>query len=591
MSFRRSSRARTTQPPPSAPQHTPSSNSSNSLPRADRSTRSHQKLPSPNTSSARRSDSLENQDLATSDTAAARRSRRNDVDIDDPVKANGEEEDIDDPEGEEVTRCICGYPEYPGLPPQSLRDNNSRSTAKSAVKVESGQNGPAANDEAFSDDIGNFFIQCDKCQVWQHGGCVGLVDEAQTPEEYFCEQCRPNLHRLARSSNGSKPRSSRYLPVVEASSPSSDSSDDTQKPGSKARLTAAASNTKRRATMNSREAAYDEEEVLKRVIEESKETSGSLGKRGRDEMDENKSGTKRQRVSSGSPSSTFSKQSRSPSRQPFEEPSGDVTKTNGGSRKARGAAAKSQQEKEMRNRLNEREKHRLEQANKRNARSERRRAEESPPPSPSHSPSKATTSSQPATISHRAHAPDTPSSHRVNASSHKKTGRPPAKRGRLGRNQYTRDLPINGDDSPMRDVSREGGKLSPSNGANGVSGMHTESGKPSRPKSHASKTSMNEMKKRVAAILEFINHMRPVEGASSDGSSSTPNGASNGSVGNRTNASANVLIKGVEASLSGHTMYKYNDEDFRAMNSQEMMHALSRQLAGWQALHGKYGEK
>lgn len=35
--------------------------------------------------------------------------------------------------------------------------------------------------------------------------------------------------------------------------------------------------------MNSRDAAYDEEEILKRVLEESKETSGSLGKRARED--------------------------------------------------------------------------------------------------------------------------------------------------------------------------------------------------------------------------------------------------------------------------------------------------------------------
>lgn len=37
--------------------------------------------------------------------------------------------------------------------------------------------------------------------------------------------------------------------------------------------------------MNSRDAAYDEDEMLRRAIEESRE-SGSLGKRTRDEPDE-----------------------------------------------------------------------------------------------------------------------------------------------------------------------------------------------------------------------------------------------------------------------------------------------------------------
>ena len=38
--------------------------------------------------------------------------------------------------------------------------------------------------------------------------------------------------------------------------------------------------------MNSRDAAYDEEEMMRRAIEESKMTSGSLGKRGREDSEE-----------------------------------------------------------------------------------------------------------------------------------------------------------------------------------------------------------------------------------------------------------------------------------------------------------------
>lgn len=84
-------------------------------------------------------------------------------------------------------------------------------------------------------------------------------------------------------------KSSLYRPVVEASTPHSTSSSsraDSRKPESKVRAGAAALSTKRRATMNSRDAAYDEEEILKRVIEESKEISGSLGKRAREDNDE-----------------------------------------------------------------------------------------------------------------------------------------------------------------------------------------------------------------------------------------------------------------------------------------------------------------
>ncbi|KAK5009802.1 hypothetical protein LTR28_013324, partial [Elasticomyces elasticus] len=36
---------------------------------------------------------------------------------------------------------------------------------------------------------GGFFIQCDSCSVWQHGGCVGIADESSAPDTYFCEIC------------------------------------------------------------------------------------------------------------------------------------------------------------------------------------------------------------------------------------------------------------------------------------------------------------------------------------------------------------------------------------------------------------------
>ncbi|GMM28089.1 Cti6 protein [Martiniozyma asiatica (nom. inval.)] len=40
-----------------------------------------------------------------------------------------------------------------------------------------------------------FFIQCDKCSVWQHGYCVDIYEE-NAPDKYWCESCRPWLHNL-----------------------------------------------------------------------------------------------------------------------------------------------------------------------------------------------------------------------------------------------------------------------------------------------------------------------------------------------------------------------------------------------------------
>lgn len=46
------------------------------------------------------------------------------------------------------------------------------------------------------DDSG-LYIQCEQCGVWQHGFCVGISDgEDSYLEKYWCEQCKPELHHL-----------------------------------------------------------------------------------------------------------------------------------------------------------------------------------------------------------------------------------------------------------------------------------------------------------------------------------------------------------------------------------------------------------
>lgn len=193
MSPRRSSRARTTGP---GPQHTNSSNST-SQNRTERSTRSHQKR---ETSSTQRSESRDGSTNGQGDSLAARRSKRGvDMDNDETIERPVGDDEEDEAEAEEVTRCICGFSEYPG-PPIISRDSVQR-TPKAGIKEENGVP-PQPTAEAPPDEAGNFFIQCDKCQVWQHGGCVGLTDEAMSPDEYFCEQCKPSLHKMMRGPNG-----------------------------------------------------------------------------------------------------------------------------------------------------------------------------------------------------------------------------------------------------------------------------------------------------------------------------------------------------------------------------------------------------
>jgi hypothetical protein len=140
--------------------------------------------------------------------------------------------------------------------------------------------------------------------------------------------------------------------------------------------------------MNSR-GAYDEDEMLRRAIEESREM-GTLGKRTRDESEEyacpqscstitdgltsHKGNLKRQRTGSNS-SGSGSIHSGSP------EPAADGAQKSGrqSSQKLKGAAARNNREKELRDQMKEQQAAiRAEAASKRNARSERRRVEGAP---------------------------------------------------------------------------------------------------------------------------------------------------------------------------------------------------------------------
>ena len=191
MSTRRS--ARTTQPPPSVTPHTNSSTSSVSSGRAERSTRSHHKLPSPRRSIPPRSQSLEDPDDPSKQQLRKTRSRQESINDDNTRGVeDDDDEELDEEEEEEVTRCICGNTDYPGLPV----------AASEAIKGNK-KDSPNAPPVDLPQDAGGLFIQCDTCKVWQHGGCVGILDESMNPDEYFCEQCRKDLHRIATAVNGS----------------------------------------------------------------------------------------------------------------------------------------------------------------------------------------------------------------------------------------------------------------------------------------------------------------------------------------------------------------------------------------------------
>jgi hypothetical protein len=127
MSPRRSSRARSSHLPPTTGGHTNSASSSTSN-KPDRNTRSilngHFRTVSPGTAPTARSDSIDDADSVVrgvnSIDLPPRRSRRgNDSDITKEkdnklVRVGGDEAEDDEAIEEDVTRCICSQPEYPG---------------------------------------------------------------------------------------------------------------------------------------------------------------------------------------------------------------------------------------------------------------------------------------------------------------------------------------------------------------------------------------------------------------------------------------------------------------------------------------------
>ncbi|KAJ5317488.1 hypothetical protein PENANT_c036G05761 [Penicillium antarcticum] len=642
MTPRRSSRARTSQPSPALIQQTNSSSSSSST--RERSTRSNHKNASPHESNGHGSQSTDDAESGSKDLPHTRQRQRA-HDDEDEVPGEEDEDDLDDEE-EEVTRCLCGQQDYPGLPP-SRREALGRGTIKlESVPI------PSDPSDIMAEEIGSMFIQCDLCKVWQHGGCVGIMDEATSPDEYFCEECRKDLHKIKGESNGS--RSSTYLPVapvssptpppppppppapapsaapapapvqaptpapVQASSPapsSRASSRETSRRSKdpKSRNSEGASNPKRRSTMNSRDAAYDEEELIRRAIEESKEDSKSnpdetitrRTKRSRSDSVTNREGSKRPRTASPSPTAASKHTASHP-------PSDDEQKQKSainGTRRQR-ATSRGQLDKEPTKDTDEGEAEAAEAANRRKERPNRRKGEES-----EHEPG-SPTKTAPVEPEATQASPNTPTPQEPTPArpSTRKSGRPPARRGRVGRNQYTKDRDTNGNgvdqgymaNSPRRGQSHEIGGDSPRVGYAGMNGTHLnggESGRPSKPRHmHPQRTTMNEMKRRVAAILEFISRMQ-VEMAVASEHSSTPTSNGDRAQGLLLKSMVDQIDSAMPSGRSdggesapattdgGYGDTSTHDKDFKELSSVEMMDVLTRHLLKWQREYGKFGER
>ncbi|KAI9802603.1 MAG: hypothetical protein M1833_001677 [Piccolia ochrophora] len=617
MSPRRSSRARTTQPP--GTQHTSSASSSTSSSRGDRNTRLNHKASTPQKSVTPGSitpPEVEGSAPAMASEPPQTRRRKRE-------KGEGDEEDDelapivnetnmavkdDEEDEEEITRCVCGQLEYPGPPTILVRDQ------KSALKEEGDPESSLITSDVPPDESGGLFIQCDDCKVWQHGGCVGIMEETMSPEEYFCEQCRRDLHKISTAPNGQ--RYSRYLPVLGPLSPgpsraTSHSKDADPKVGKeKGNRAALLAGGKRRSTMNSRDAAYDEDEMVRIAIAKSKaekagaqnENGSRKGKRSRSDSTEARNNpAKRQRTSSESSTMAANSQSHSTSQPGESEDENGASKSSGGSI-SRGAAARTNREKE--NVEKDKEKERADAAGRRKGRAEKRRGEDSDPsdeyPLARKAPTRGNDFQDLAAPSQLgAGSPPAAISSTATTSSHRKTGRAPTRRGRVGRNQYTKDRDGLNETYGRRDTSarrsqsrdphgEDGGQV---NGASGHQGVNGDLGKPSKPRyMNPHRTTMHEMKRRVAAILEFISHTQ-VEMAGERTPPTSGGGSTAALLQKLADGLPMIKVDADETSNGNSNGDGSVQKDFAHLSSLEMMDVLTRKLVLWQKEFGKWGEK
>ncbi|KKF94693.1 putative histone deacetylase complex subunit cti6 [Ceratocystis platani] len=134
--------------------------------------------------------------------------------------ANHNNEEIQ--EDDEAVRCVCGFDDYPGPPPlpapqvSDAASTPSASTKRSRER-DSGSDSEFINGIEVNEDVSGFYVQCDVCKVWQHGACVGIMTEESSPDEYYCEKCRKDLHKIHIATNGQRYSHYTYATIVSRS--------------------------------------------------------------------------------------------------------------------------------------------------------------------------------------------------------------------------------------------------------------------------------------------------------------------------------------------------------------------------------------
>lgn len=164
--------------------------------------------------------------------------------------------------------------------------------------------------------------------------------------------------------------------------------------------------------------------------------------------------------------------------------------------------------------------------------------------------------------------------------------------------------------SNARDAGNNSGAVSGTNGnGNGNGNGWGEVGKPSKPKHmNPNRTSLNEMKRRVAGILDFVSRVQNELGeartppSSGGGSRGTGSGSVNGDgggggsgsggrAGGKDMTNPQTFVEGVLVGLVGLQVDGTDERDFSTLGSADMMNVLKGKLIGWQREYGVWGSK
>lgn len=112
--------------------------------------------------------------------------------------------------------------------PLPIKKRQTKAKSKASKTAESNKDGnDGEEDDAIvrcvcgaDEDIQGWMMACcEKCEAWQHNLCMGIPEaDAELPEEYYCERCRPEAHSelLAAMQRGEKPWEERIKQREEA---------------------------------------------------------------------------------------------------------------------------------------------------------------------------------------------------------------------------------------------------------------------------------------------------------------------------------------------------------------------------------------